>query len=220
MPKDGIKMSLVHVFLLQSPSLSLLNLGWWPSATENTQANKSSSFQHLSGPNWLPTATTPTLVKMGLWLYSSFGIHPYSPETPFPDGQNIFCPMPKWRRDPLSPPWQKTSEAKMGLPAEMPGTQQGCPLAPFYFSPALCFIHPSLLLSFYILNTPLLWGHSLSSHPTLFIMLNSQAHIKTSSDSSERKQPDLAERDIRHGCQWPFCMSFVPLDVVEIDKQS
>ena len=67
----------------QSLSLSLLNLGWWPSATKDTKANKSSSFQHLSSPNGLPTAVTPPLVKMGPWLYSSFSIPPYSPrDTP------------------------------------------------------------------------------------------------------------------------------------------
>lgn len=91
------------------------------------------------------------------------------------------------------------------------------PLPLLLFSRLL--VHPSFTLAlFFTFNTPLLWGSLTQLAPTLFTVANSQPRIKTSSDSSERKQPDLAERDIRHGCQWPFCMPFVPLGVVEIDK--
>lgn len=139
---------------------------------------------------------------------------------PFPDWQKVYCPMPKWRRDPLFPSLTKDVWSQDGTASRDAWDPAGVPPSPFLlFSRPL--LHPSLLsLSFYTFSSPLLWGHSLSSHPTLFTVLNSQALIKTSSDSSERKQPDLAEKDIRHGCQWPFCMLFVHLDVVEIDKQS
>lgn len=64
MPIEGIKMSLLRRAALPLPllppcllprvPLSLLKLGWWPSATEDTKANKSSPFQHLPGPKGLP----------------------------------------------------------------------------------------------------------------------------------------------------------------------
>lgn len=156
---------------------------------------------------------------MGPWLYSSFSISPYSPtETP-PWLTKRLLSHAQVKKRPSFPLFDKSRlKPRWGLPAEMPGTRQGCLLSLFYYSPAFWFIHALLSLSFLLLILPSCGGHSLSSPPTLFIVVNSQPRIKTSSDSSERKQPDLAERDIRHGCQWPFCMPFVPLGVVEIDK--
>lgn len=88
--------------LILSHSLSLLNLGWWPSATKDTKANKSSSFQHLPSPNGLPT--TPPLVKMGPWLYSSFSISPYSPiDTPSLTDKTSIVPCPSEEETLFSP---------------------------------------------------------------------------------------------------------------------
>lgn len=113
MPIEGIKMSLicscpppppVPMSLNLSHSLSLLKLGWWPSATKDTKANKSSSFQHLSNPKGLPTPTTPSLVKMGPWLYSSFSISPYSPtDTPFLVDKTSILPCPSEEETLFSP---------------------------------------------------------------------------------------------------------------------
>ena len=163
---------------------------------------------------------------MGPHLYSSFSIRPYS-------STNTSRPLPpigltkrllshaQVKKRPSFPLFDKSRlKPRWGLPAEMPGTRQGCPLSSVYSPPpfASWVIHPLLMLSFLVLILPSCAGHSLSLPPNLFIVVNSQHCIKTSSDSSERKQPDLAERDIRHGCQWPFCMPFVHLGVVEIDK--
>lgn len=146
MPIEGIKMSLIHscpppplfpMSLTHSHSLSLLKLGWWPSATKNTKANKSSSFQHLPSPKGLPTPTTPSPVKMGPWLYSSFSIPPYSPHwLPLPDWQNIYSLMSKWRRDPLFPCLTKAVWSQDGdCQPRCLGPGRGAPSPPYTFLP-------------------------------------------------------------------------------------
>lgn len=145
--------------LTLSHSLSLLNLGWWPSATKDTEANKSSSFQHLPSPKGLPTATTPPLVKMGPWLYSSFSISPYSPtDTPFLTDKTSIVPCPSEEETLFSPLWQKPSEAKMGTASRDAWDPVGVPLLPLLLFSRL-LVHPSLALAlFFTFNTPLLWG--------------------------------------------------------------
>lgn len=178
MPIEGIKMSLTHScppppppapsapHVSYSQSLSLLNLGRWPSATKDTKANKSSSFQHLPSPKGLPTTATPSLVKMGPWLYSSFSIPPYSPtDTPSLNDKTSIVPCPSEEETLFSPLDKSRLKPRWGLPAEMPGTRQGCPLSPFHFSPAFWFIHPLVSLSFLLLILPSCGGHSLSSPP-------------------------------------------------------
>lgn len=173
MPIEGIKMSLIHscpppppppLHVSYTQSLSLLDLGWWPSATKDTKANKSSSFQHLSSPKELPTAATPPLVKMGPRLYSSFSILPHThtpPLTPPPRLTKRLLSRAQVKKRPSFPLFDKSRlKPRWGLPAEMPGTLQGCPHLP---PPLPLFsrppVHPSLALAlFFTFNTPLLWG--------------------------------------------------------------
>lgn len=173
MPIEGIKMSLIHSLPPPHPLMSLtfgdslLKLGWWPSATKDTKANKSSSFQHLPRPKGLPTRPPHHTIpcedgSLALFLFSP---SVYSPQrTPPPRLTKHLFSHVQVKKRPSFPLFDKGRlKPRWGLPAKMPGTRQGCPpLPPLHFPPALGFILPLLLLSFLLLVLPSCGGHSLS----------------------------------------------------------
>lgn len=155
-------------------------------------------------PKAPPAHITPSLVKMGPWLYSSFQ-HPsiLSQLTPPPRLTKHLFSHVQVKKRPSFPLFDKRRlKPRWRLPAKMPGTRQGCPPPPPVTLSSRPRVHPSFAFAlFFTFSTPLLRGSLTQRALTPFRVANSQPHIKTSSDSAERKRPDLAERDIRHGCQ-------------------
>lgn len=204
-----------HVSYFQWLSVSLLKLGWWPSATKDTKANKSSSFQHLPSPKGLPTPHPrhPIPCEDGSLALFLFSASLHSPQlTPPPRLTKHLFSHVQVKKRPSFPLFDKRRlKPRWGLPAKMPGTRQGCPPLPPLALSSRPRVHPSFAFAlFFTFSTPLLRGSLTQRALAPFRVANSQPHIKTSSDSAERKRPDLAERDIRHGCQWPFCIPLFP----------
>lgn len=168
---EGIKMSLIHscpppFILLIPPHSSIWDCGQVPPRT----------LRLINHPHFnicpVPKGCPPPLLHP-LWRWD-LGFIPFSaslhilPQTPPPDWQNIYCPMPKWRRDPLFPSLTKAVWSQDGdCQPRCLGPGRGAPFSPRPLLSRL-LVHPFLALAlFFTFNTPLLWRSltQLALHP-------------------------------------------------------
>lgn len=177
MPIEGIKMSLIHSCPPPPPipyvsySVTLSHSWIWDGGQVPPRTLRLINHPHFNicpVPNVCPPPPHPLWRWVLGFIPLSASLHT-PPLTPPPWPTKHLLSHAQVKKRPSFPFYDKSRlKPRWGLPAEMPGSRQGCLLSPLYFSPAFWFIHPLVSLSFFIFNTPLLWGSLTQLAPNPF----------------------------------------------------